>query len=246
MPAKGPQSRITLEMLSVGDPGNFSDPRMGFGRVDYEYKIAKYEVTINQYAAFLNAVAASDPHGLYSPNMATDRAIAGIARNGKPGSYTYSVISPSGSVIKGASSPGNRPIAYIDWFDAARFANWMHNGQGKADTETGAYSLRGAKNDSTVPANRNARYAIPTQDEWYKAAYYSPLLKSGHGGYYVFPSLSNATPGSISNNIVRNRATPNQANYYNGTFAVTQQPLLSPRNNQNYLTDVGAFATSSS
>ncbi len=149
-------------MVAVGNPGNASDARTGFGRVNYEYNISKYEVTIQQYINFLNAVAASGPYGLYNANMATDLAVAGIARSGNSGSYTYSVISPAGSVAPGASSPGNRPIAYIDWFDAARFANWMHNGQGNGDTETGAYTLRGAKNGATVPANRNARFTIPT------------------------------------------------------------------------------------
>jgi formylglycine-generating enzyme required for sulfatase activity len=246
MSEKELHSLITLEMVSVGNPGNPIDPRTGFGRVNYEYNICKYEITIQHYTTFLNAVAASDPHGLYNSNMATDLAIAGIARSGSSGSYSYSVISPAGSGVDGASSPGNRPIAYIDWFDAARFANWMHNGQGRGGTETGAYALWRSKNGSTVPANRNARYTIPTQDEWYKAAYYSPLLHNGHGGYYVFPSRSNATPGSIPNNVVAERATANQANYFNGTFATTQQPLLSPQNTQNYLTDVGAFTTSSS
>jgi formylglycine-generating enzyme required for sulfatase activity len=233
-------------MVPVGNPGNLIDSRTGFGRVNYKYRISKYEITIQQYATFLNAVAASDPYGLYNPNMATDLAIAGIAQSGNSGSYAYSVINPSGLITPSASSPGNRPIAYIDWFDAARFANWMHNGQGNGDTETGAYTLRGAKNGATVSANRGARFTIPTQDEWYKAAYYSPFLNNGKGGYYVFPSQSDATPGSTPNNVVSNPNQSNQANYYNGTFSVTQQQLLAPLGNQNYLTDVGAFVNSAS
>ena len=246
MPGSTRPSQITLDMVTVGNPGNQVDRRTGFGRVDYEYKISKYEVTIQQYTAFLNAVAASDPYKLYNPSMATDKAIAGIVRSGSSGSYSYSLIPPSGTAPQGASSPGNRPIAYIDWFDAARFANWMHNGRGHSSTETGAYTLRGATSGSTVPTNRNARFTIPTQDEWYKAAYYSPLLNRGKGGYYVFPSQSNATPGSIPDNVVSNSVKPNQANYYNGKFSVTQQQLLASQGNQNYLTNVGAFTKSSS
>lgn len=239
-------SAVNFDMISVGDPGNHNDLRTGFGGVDYGYQISKFEVTIQQYATFLNSVAASDPYGLYNPSMATDQAIAGIARSGQPGSYSYSIIAPAGTPINGASSPGNRPIAYIDWFDAARFANWMHNGQGDGDTETGAYMLQGARQGSTVAANPRARFAIPTQDEWYKAAYYSPDLNRGRGGYYVFPSQSNSSPGSIPGNTVRKRTQPNQANYYNGTFSVTQKALRSSENNQNYLTNVGTFEESSS
>lgn len=239
-------SSVNLDMVTVGNPGNARDPRTGFGSVGYSYRISKYEVTIQQYTNFLNAVAASDPYGLYNPSMATDQTIAGIARSGSPGSYSYSVISPSGVQVEGANSPGNRPIAYIDWFDAARFANWMHNGQGSGGTETGAYTLLGAKEGATVPANAKARFSLPSQDEWYKAAYYSPFLNRGKGGYYVFPSRSNATPGSIPGNVVSNRAAANQANYYNGRFSVTQQALKSSQNNQNYLTNVGAFVSSAS
>ena len=244
MSGKELRSCVVLAMVPVGNPGNSSDPRTGFGRVDYKYQISKYEVAIQQYTAFLNVVAASDPHDLCNPSMATDQAIAGIARSGSPGSYTYSVIGPAGTAIKGARSPGRRPIAYIDWFDAARFANWMHNGQGDADTETGAYSLWEAKNGSTVPANRNARYTIPIQDEWYKAAYYSPVLNRSKGGCYVFATQHDAIPGSVPGNDIEKRNSPNRANYFDAGFAVTQ--TITPSASQNYLTDVGAFGKSAS
>ena len=32
----------------------------------------------------------------------------------------------------------------MSWYDAARFTNWLHNGQGSGSTETGAYTLNGA------------------------------------------------------------------------------------------------------
>jgi len=47
-----------------------------FWAVGYAYRIGKYEVTVGQYTAFLNAVAATDTFGLYNPNMATRTAIA--------------------------------------------------------------------------------------------------------------------------------------------------------------------------
>jgi formylglycine-generating enzyme required for sulfatase activity len=203
-----------------------------------------YEVTIQQYADFLNAVAASDPYQLYNPSMETDLTVAGIARSGNSGAYTYRVIGPSGATPSGASSPGNRPIAYVSWFDAARFANWMHNGKGAGDTENGAYTLNGATSGMAVAANAGAKFHIPTPDEWYKAAYYSPTLNHRKGGYYVFATQSNATPGSVPDNDITKRHRPNQANYFNGGFAVTQ--AITPSPSQNYLTDVGAFSKSAS
>jgi sulfatase modifying factor 1 len=233
-----------MAMVTVGQPGNKKDERTGNGSVNYPYNIGKYEVTIQQYTDFLNAVAASDPYKLYNPSMETDLTVAGIARSGNSGSYSYRVIGPSGATPSGASSPGNRPIAYVSWFDAARFANWMHNGQGAGDTEQGAYTLNGTTSGQAVAANKSAKFHIPKQNEWYKAAYYSPQLNSGHGGYYVFATQNNTTPGSVTGNNINQRNKPNQANYFNGGFAVTQ--AITPSASQNYLTDVGAFTKSAS
>ena len=117
---------VTVDWVTVDNPNNASDNPTGYGAVPYTYQISRNETTIAQYTAFLNAVAASDPYGLYDASM-TDSSIAGISRNGTSGTYTYSVM-----------GTGDRPITYVSWFDAARFANWMHNGQGSGSTETGA------------------------------------------------------------------------------------------------------------
>jgi len=233
---------ITIKMVTVRHPGNANDPLTGnvFGGVDHKYQIGKYEVTIHQYAKFLNSVAASDPYALYNPSMGTDVRVAGIRRIGSAGSYQYEVIAPAGDKPAGADSPGNRPITYIDWFDAARFANWMHNGRGSGGTENGAYTLNGATSGNAVAVNPGARYYLPTESEWYKAAYYSPKLKSGAGGYYLYATQSNSAPGNAIG------PAPGQANFYadSGTYSLTQSPFLA--DNQNYLTNVGAFSSSPS
>ncbi|NIM51450.1 MAG: PEP-CTERM sorting domain-containing protein, partial [Gemmatimonadales bacterium] len=68
-----------MEWVTVGDPGNVNDTH-GYGGVGYVYNIGRYEVTNAQYCAFLNAVAASDPHGLYNTYMGT--FLGGITRSG--------------------------------------------------------------------------------------------------------------------------------------------------------------------
>jgi formylglycine-generating enzyme required for sulfatase activity len=134
---------------------------------------------------------------------------------------------------------GNRPITYVTWFDAARFANWMTNGQGTGSTETGAYTLNGATSGDAVAVNPGATFRLPTENEWYKAAYYDPTLNGGSGGYYAYATQSNDAPG----NTIGSGA--NQANYApGGVYSVTQSSTLDP--NQNYLTDVGAFSGSGS
>ena len=222
--------QITIDMVTVGNPGNANDTGgSNIGRVDYSYQIGKYDVTMGQYAAFLNAVATTDTYSLYNPAMGSNGNIKGISQNGSSSSYNYSVIGSA-----------NRPITYVSWFDAARFANWMTNGQGgPGTTEDGAYTLNGVTSGNAVAANPGAAFRLPTENEWYKAAYYSPTLHSGAGGYYAYATQSDTAPG----NVVGSAA--NQANYYTGAgYSVTQSG--SYYSEQNYLTDVGAFSGSGS
>ena len=63
-----PAGQTSLQFVTVGNPGNVADTS-GYGAVPYVYQMGKYDVTIAQYVQFLNDVAASDPYGLYNPNM---------------------------------------------------------------------------------------------------------------------------------------------------------------------------------
>ena len=219
---------ITIDWVAVGDPGNSNDLfGSGIGRVVYSYQIGKYDVTIGQYAAFLNAAAATDTYSLYNSRMASDGNIKGIQQNGSSGNYTYSVIGSA-----------DRPITYVSWFDAARFCNWLTNGQGNGSTETGAYSLNGTTSGNAVAADPGAAFRLPTENEWYKAAYYSPI-KNPMGDYYAYATQSDTPPG----NTIGSGTT--QANNKTGAgYSVTQSSIDDP--NQNYLTDVGAFSGSGS
>lgn len=161
------QSQVTIPTVTVGDVGNPADST-GYGAVSYVYNISVTEVSVAQYTAFLNAVAAADTYNLYNPNMASNLNVVGITRSGSSGSYTYAV-----------SGSGNRPVTYVSWFDAARFANWLANGQpmgaqDNATTENGAYSLFGAtsgvsftKNSINPNTSEATTYWIPSEDEWY-------------------------------------------------------------------------------
>jgi formylglycine-generating enzyme required for sulfatase activity len=226
---------FVIQFVRVGDAGNAADTDpVGYGAVEYEYLIGAYETTIGQYTEFLNAVATTDTYGLYNPYMGTDLNIAGISRSGSPGSYRYTVMNNGGD-------SSNRPIMYVSWFDAARFANWMHNGriageQNATTTEDGAYTLNGATSGTAPAKNAGAKFYIPTENEWYKAAYYKG--GSTNAGYWDYATRSDSAPG----NTIGSGA--NQANYYAGDYAVTQSASYS--SGQNYLTDVGAFTNSAS
>jgi formylglycine-generating enzyme required for sulfatase activity len=207
---------VNIDYVSVGNPGNAADST-GYGAVGYAYQIAKNETTISQYCEFLNNAAKSDPYALYNPSMASTSYIAGITRSGSSGSYFYSEVAGS----------GNKPITYVSWFDAARFCNWMQNGQGSGSTETGAYTLGGAMS-GIYTKNAGATTWIPSEDEWYKAAYYD-ATKGGSGGYWAYPTQSNTLAG-------HDVGVANSANYYNNGYV--GYPGMA-------LTDVGAYGANS-
>ncbi len=227
---------ITIDMVTVGNPGNANDTGgTNNGAVAYSYQIGKYDVTIGQYTEFLNAADPNgeNPNGIYNASMATNLNIAGISyTSGASAGSKYAVISNGGD-------SSNRPITHVSWFDAARFANWMTNGQGSGSTETGAYTLNGKTTGKAVAANPGAAFRLPTNDEWYKAAYFSPNYGGPSvPGYYDYATQSDSPPGNI---VV---SGTNQANYApGGVYSVTQSGYNS---NQNYLTDVGAFSSSGS
>ena len=150
--------KASLQFVTVGNAGNVADPANGslYGAVPYNYNIGKYDVTVGQYVAFLNSVATkSDPYGLYYSGMAPGNGIGmptiGIVQSGSPGSYSYTV---GGSYSQAA----NCPIYDVSWGDAARFVNWLANGQptsgteSTGTTETGAYALNGATSQAALMA----------------------------------------------------------------------------------------------
>jgi formylglycine-generating enzyme len=246
----------SLEFVTVGDPGNvaaLSGDYPDIGAVNYVYQIGKYDVTVAQYTEFLNAVAREDLYGLYDTNMGqpghwgTDdgRMGCGIARSGTASDYTYSVM------------PGRAdyPVNYVSWGSAARFVNWLQNGQptaaeGPGTTETGAYDLNGAVTAvalGAVPRSADARYALPSRNEWYKAAFYKGGGTSA--GYWKYPTGHDQDPS----NVLSATATNNASYYYQTISGYYQMgDLLIPVYEDHYsdaanlFTPVGAFAATTS
>ena len=180
--------------VSVGNVNNAADTGgvgpANRGVVGYIYQIAQYPVTNYEYVEFLNAVAADDMNLLYSQFMASDPR-AGISKSGSSGSFLYTV----------KNNMGNKPVIYVDWFDCARYCNWLHNGkpsgsQNSSTTENGAYTLNGAVSGNAVAKNAGAKYHIPTENEWYKAAYY----KGGgtNAGYWKYATQSDDDPVCVN------------------------------------------------
>ena len=176
---------VEIEWVTVGNAGNTADTRydaVGYGSVDYEYQIGKYEVTNAQYTEFLNAVAKVDTYDLYNIGMAT----SGIVWNAGANEYQIN------------SGWENKPVNYVSWVDSLRFANWINNGQptGQQDsttTEDGAYTFIDAVTVST--RNPDAKVWLPNEDEWYKSAYFDGDLDI----YYDYAVGSNSLDTSKAN-----------------------------------------------
>lgn len=207
---------VVIPTVPIGNPGNapdtviMSDGTTGYGDVGYDFEMGTHEVTNAQYAAFLNAVADSDPNNLFNPLMQS--AInGGIARIGVDGSYTYTL------------RPGwqNKPVIFVSFFDAARFANWLHNNQPAGPqsvntTEAGAYTLFGPTSIGSGDIDGNGRnqgwlWAVPSEDEWHKAAY------GGAGDdYTAYATQSDTLPVSTTP-----PGPANAANYNNAVPLLT-------------------------
>ncbi len=211
---------ITIPTVAVGSPGNAPDttPNGPYGSVGYNYAIGTTEVTNAQYTEFLNAVAFDDANSLYSSGMAG--TFGGITRSGFIGAFSYATV----------SGRENHPVNFVSFWDAARFANWLQNGQpfglqNASTTEDGTYTLTPAgMTANTVTRNAGPKWAVASANEWYKAAYYQPASLGGDvDSYWLYPTSSNTAPTGGQANYVPagiGNTTPvasYAANYY-GTY----------------------------
>ena len=222
---------VTFDWATVGNPGNADDTHgAGYGGVAYSYRISKTEVTNDQYTEFLNAVdpTAANSLNLFSSHMADD--LGGIENTG----------TTDGSRYVARAGREQNPVTYVSFFDAMRFTNWLHNGQGAGDTESGAYTIGSG---TAEVRNPNATFFIPSEDEWYKAAYYDPS-----GTYFDYATGSDTLPVSDQPG-----DDPSAANYYhndniangfNDGFAVSGSRNFSSI--PNPFTDVGAYTSATS
>ncbi|MCH8271521.1 MAG: SUMF1/EgtB/PvdO family nonheme iron enzyme, partial [Planctomycetes bacterium] len=158
----------------------------GIGRVDYVYRIAKLEITTDQWLEYAN---------VFSPREG-GRFFTSPAHWGANPDPSYTGPGRRWTLIPGQ---GQTPVAGISWQEAARYANWLHNDKstdpsaienGAYDTSTWGFDpLTGRRTDGNKLSDAN--FWIPSYDEWLKAVHYDPN-KNGPGqeGYWLFPHSS--------------------------------------------------------
>ncbi len=174
-------NQFTIDFVNIGNPGNandaawdnvFPDFSTPYGGVGYEYRMGTYEISEDMI------------------NKAN--TLGGLL-----------IIKDTRGVNKAATS--------VSWNEAARFVNWLNVSLGyalayKSAVQPGGGGYTGNENlalwisgdagyDASNPyRNSNARYVLPSENEWYKAAHYS-----GSGTtYFDYATGSDVIPTAVS------------------------------------------------
>jgi hypothetical protein len=126
------------------------------------------------------------------------------------------------------SRGADKPATSVNWYEAARFVNWLNASTGyipayKFD-DAGTF-LFWSPSDSGYNVNnifRNSlsRYFLPSIDEWYKAAFYD----SSHDLYWNYPTASDLQPTAVTSGTLPGTAIYGQ----NGPADITQAGGQSP------------------
>jgi formylglycine-generating enzyme required for sulfatase activity len=145
---------INMDFVTIGNAGNAGDTRTG---TDYTGN-----PIANPYGC--GTVSYNYRIGKYEVTAAQWQTINTAAGIGDTGYWT-----------------GNQPVASISWYDAAQFCNYLTSG----NKYSGAYKFDINGNFQEIDrvssiSTYGTTYVIPTENEWYKAAYYTG---SGYSSY---------------------------------------------------------------
>ncbi len=176
-------NRATLDS-EIFDPFDFF-PNPHVGAVNYEFRMATTEVTVGQYFEFVQ-----EYHPYFTANTGN---VLGLS------DFTGGLIRVAFGETHIRDGVSQNRAAQMGWEYAARYVNWLHNDKvneewafetGVYDTSTFTQNPDGTYNHQETH-NPDAKFWIPTRDEWTKAGYWDPELNDGEGGYWQFPDGSN-------------------------------------------------------
>ena len=188
----GPNT-FDINFVNIGNAGNAADTTT-YGAVPYEYRVGTYEITQD----------------------AIGKATASGMSNVTAGAWT-----------------GSRPAANISWYEAAAFVNWLNTSTGNQAaydlTFSGSWSMSLWSSGQAWTAggenlyrHKDAFYFLPSENEWYKAAYYNPAGSN----YFLYPTASNDVPTAVASGT--NAGTAVYDGVAGSPAAVTNAGDLSP------------------
>jgi hypothetical protein len=181
---------FTLSFSPVGNTNNAADSTTGYGSVSYQFSISTYAISQDEMNI---AIASGFTNG-----------------NGTTGKWT-----------------GSQPATGVTWYQAAAFVNWLNTSQGYPaayNLNTEATTLTVWSQSQAFPLgsgaydlyrNANAHYFLPSEDEYYKAAYYDPN-KAGGAGYWKYATGSDTPPTAVASGTATGTAV-----YFDGMTSLT-------------------------
>jgi formylglycine-generating enzyme required for sulfatase activity len=162
----GTTNEFTVDFVSISQTNNTTDTT-GYGAVPYNYRVGTYEISQLQIT------------------KATQIGMANVSA----GAWT-----------------GSQPAADISWYEAAAFVNFLNTNSGKTAAYDLTFSnsqwsmaLQSSSNAWTAGGtnlyrNKNAFYFLPSENEWYKAAYFN----AAGSNYFLYPTASGGTPEAVA------------------------------------------------
>jgi formylglycine-generating enzyme required for sulfatase activity len=170
-------NQFTIDFVSVGNAGNANDAGAGGGSYFSDYGGVGYDFNISTWAI--------------SQDMIDKVTASGLA-----------------NVTAGAHT-GDEPAANVSWYEAAAFVNWLNESKGYQKAydlvwtgSTWTQNLWSAANAWTLDGtnlfrHKDTYYVLPSEDEWYKAAYHKNDGVTAN--YWDYPTASNLAPtGTIT------------------------------------------------
>jgi len=184
-------NQFNMEFVTIGNPNNAADttgqPNLA-GAVGYTYGIGKFEVSEEMITK-------------YNSNFGTDNRL----------------------VINTDNRGAAKPATNVSLNEAARFVNWLNTSTGNQAAYK--FTTSGVNDDielwtpgdagwdvNNQYRNSLAKYFLPSENEWYKAAFYDPN-KSGGAGYWDYATGSDTGPiattgGTVAGTAVYGRTYP--------------------------------------
>jgi len=192
---------FTIGFVPIGNAGNANDTVNGagtnYGAVPYNFNMSTYAISQDQLAKASNSLGIS---------------------------------------LGGGAWVGSQPAANVTWYQAAAFVNYLNTSTGHVaayQLDAGAMTLTlwssaqawqaGGEN---LYRNKDAYYFLPSDNEYYKAAYYDPN-KVGGAGYWLYATGSDAIPTAVASGTAAGTAVYGQPSLQ-GPAAVDQSGGLSP------------------
>ena len=132
---------------------------VGFGIVEYDYRMGMYEITNDQWNKFtagLGVPVTGNPSSAYDESF-----------------YNY------------GTGMTDVPTNKVSWYEAAQFVNWLNTStghqtaykftgtQGQSDYTFATWSAADAWGGTNLYRHKDAYYFLPDEDEWFKAAYWN-------------------------------------------------------------------------